>query len=245
MATTSMIGQAEVDFSSVPKLNKDMDKDAFLKLLVTQMQNQDPLSPTDDKEYMSQLAQFSSLEQLTNLNKGMTNMVASTNQGQLFSAVSYIGKHVSAPGDTIALGAVVDGEVRAASTVHYGTSESVVGGQINVMDTDGNIVYSEVLGPKTAGNYTFTWNGKDSNGNAAPAGYYGVAVGLENAEGKAVIAQTALEGKVTGVETLNGKHYLALEDGRLLDLTTVTFVSDKPPVASTDKDKTETETKTT
>ncbi len=231
MAITSLVGGAEADFTKGVNTNKNLDKNAFLTLLVTQMQNQDPLNPTEDKEFLAQLAQFTSLEQLTNLNTSMDKMVEVTNRGQLFSAVSYIGKYVSAPGNTVKLE-----DTGTASTVYYATDAPTTGGHINIFDTDGNIVYTEVLQPKTSGTYTFEWNGKDSDGNKMPAGYYGVSIGLEDSDGKSVLATTAIDGKVSGVESIEGEYYLTLDDGRVMQFSSVTFVSNdkikKDPVTT-------------
>ena len=73
--------------------NDVLGKDAFLKLLVTQLQNQDPLNPLDDKEFIAQLAQFSSLEQMTNISEGITSLTDKTAQQDMLSAVNYNQKH--------------------------------------------------------------------------------------------------------------------------------------------------------
>jgi flagellar basal-body rod modification protein FlgD len=73
------------------EIKKELDKDAFLQLLITQLANQDPTNPVEDREFIAQLAQFSSLEQMTNMTKQMEKM-ASTNQSL---AVSYIGRVVA------------------------------------------------------------------------------------------------------------------------------------------------------
>ncbi|ATP42362.1 flagellar hook assembly protein FlgD [Solibacillus sp. R5-41] len=74
--------------------NGELGKDAFLKILITQLQNQDPTSPMDDKEFIAQMAQFSSLEQMQNMTKAMENLLVSQNQTQLMSYSSFIGKEV-------------------------------------------------------------------------------------------------------------------------------------------------------
>ncbi|MEG0471268.1 MAG: flagellar hook assembly protein FlgD [Solibacillus sp.] len=74
--------------------NGDLGKDAFLKILITQLQNQDPTSPMDDKEFIAQMAQFSSLEQMQNMTKAMENLLVSQNQTQLMSYSSFIGKEI-------------------------------------------------------------------------------------------------------------------------------------------------------
>ncbi|MBD8035426.1 flagellar hook assembly protein FlgD [Solibacillus sp. A46] len=74
--------------------NGALGKDAFLKILITQLQNQDPTSPMDDKEFISQMAQFSSLEQMQNMTKAMENLLASQEQTQLMNYSTFVGKEV-------------------------------------------------------------------------------------------------------------------------------------------------------
>ncbi|AEP86617.1 flagellar hook assembly protein FlgD [Bacillus spizizenii] len=79
--------------STVKTSNSSLGKDEFLKILMTQVQNQDPLNPVDDKEFISQMATFSSLEQMMNMNKTMTQFVE--NQDPFTSYVDWLGKEVS------------------------------------------------------------------------------------------------------------------------------------------------------
>ncbi|MED0870777.1 flagellar hook assembly protein FlgD [Bacillus spizizenii] len=79
--------------STVTTSNSSLGKDEFLKILMTQVQNQDPLNPVDDKEFISQMATFSNLEQMMNMNKTMTQFVE--NQDPFTSYVDWLGKEVS------------------------------------------------------------------------------------------------------------------------------------------------------
>ncbi|WP_285394676.1 flagellar hook assembly protein FlgD [Lysinibacillus sp. fls2-241-R2A-57] len=74
--------------------NSELGKDAFLKLLITQLQHQDPTNPMDDREFISQMAQFSSLEQMQNMTKAMESMLASQQQTQMMNYTTFIGKEV-------------------------------------------------------------------------------------------------------------------------------------------------------
>lgn len=75
--------------------NSNLGKDDFLKILITQLQNQDPTSPMDDKEFIAQMAQFSSLEQMSNIATSMNNLTAITQQSQLIQFNSFVGKTVT------------------------------------------------------------------------------------------------------------------------------------------------------
>lgn len=137
-----------------------LDKDSFLLLLVTQFKYQDPLNPMDDKEFIAQMAQFSSLEQLMNLNTSMEGLTDATNNQQMINATSYIGKRVSVTGNTVGK---ADGVV--TSSFRYAPVDNVASGQILVRDSDGNVVYTKKLDPMSANvTYTFDWDGKKTDG---------------------------------------------------------------------------------
>lgn len=89
---SDLLGQAEAEKSKGRNVKQELDKDAFLTLLVTQLKNQDPTKPMDNTEFISQMAQFSSLEQMQNMNKALENQA---NFGALAQASSLIGKEVT------------------------------------------------------------------------------------------------------------------------------------------------------
>lgn len=74
--------------------NSSLGKDAFLKLLITQLQNQDPTNPMDDRDFIAQMAQFSSLEQMQNMTKTMESLLVSQQQTQLMNYTTFVGKEV-------------------------------------------------------------------------------------------------------------------------------------------------------
>ena len=90
---TKSLNQTNNEFNTALSKQKgsNLDKDSFMLLLVTQFKYQDPLNPMEDKEFISQMAQFSSLEQLMNLNTSMESLTTATNNEQMINATSYIG----------------------------------------------------------------------------------------------------------------------------------------------------------
>ena len=92
----SILTQTQNEFNQAVSNNStssdELGKEQFLQLLVTQLQNQDPLNPMEDQEFIAQMAQFSSLKQLMNLNTSMKGLTDATNNQQMFSATNYIGK---------------------------------------------------------------------------------------------------------------------------------------------------------
>ena len=205
---------------------KDLDKDAFLKILVAQLTYQDPLNPMDDKDFVAQLAQFSSLEQLTNISGSMETMIGQQAQSAIGDAVGLIGKEVSASGYTLAK------EGSSVSTLHYYCGADIESGFLNIYDQDNNLRYTEILGPKQGDTlHKFVWNGRDYNGDILPDGIYSVGIAGEDADGNPVYIQMEVTGKVEGVVTDNGKIYLVLEDGRYVDYNLVGEISQGRKIA--------------
>lgn len=201
-----------------------LDKDSFMLLLVTQFKYQDPLNPMEDKEFIAQLAQFSSLEQLMNLNDSMGLLTDATNNQQMLNATSYIGKTV------MAFGTSISKKGDAVTKYEYALEENAATGIINVYDSKTNEwVYSEDVGAQQAGKHSFEWNGKKTSGLDAPEGVYVVRMAFQNAKGVPIITDSQVEGVVEGVANENGTIFLKLEDGRVVSLANVRQVGAVKP----------------
>lgn len=216
MATSSIIGAAEREFGQKTEAKKTLGKDDFLQLLVTQLQNQDPLNPMDDKEFIAQLAQFSSLEHLGNISEGITTLQELSARQEMIGAAGYIGMEVRAKGDTIS-----KKENGSVSKVFFTLPADVLGGDINIIDSSNNIVRTELLGAAKAGQYEYQWDGKDASGADLPQGQYYVymrGVGVEN---ELVQITTEVSGTVSAVQSENNVQYLRLDDGRFVQFMNV------------------------
>ena len=227
--------------SNTPEHKSSLDQDAFLTILVAQLTHQDPLNPMEDTEMTSQLAQFSSLEQLTNINKGITALNDAKSQNDMFAAVSFIGKEVKAEGYKVSLS---EGN---ASTIYYGFGETVSKIMMNIYDSEGAIVRTVELGSKDAGTYQYTWDGKDENGELLPDGQYGVGILGEDVSGDYVMVQTEISGRVDAVVNENGTQYLRLSDGRFINFLNIKEIVDPEAGSVVDSAETneENETETT
>jgi flagellar basal-body rod modification protein FlgD len=179
--------------------NKDalMGKQDFLMLLVAQLQNQDPLNPSDPTEFTAQLAQFSSLEQLFSLNESMENLVTSNANADRFSTLNTIGKdaayHSSSfnfTGEPVEIGYQLDGE---ASEVTLSLQQNGV--------TIATIKGEEL----SSGSHYFTWDGVLQNGKAAPTGKYEITIQAKSLSEESVGVAPLLKSEVTGVD-LNGEY---------------------------------------
>lgn len=146
--------------------SKELGKNEFLNLLVAQLNNQDPLSPQDNGEFIAQLAQFSTVEGVDKLNTSMESMLSGYQSSQALQASSLVGRKVIVPTDK----AMVDtSETFKASMVLPAASSNVY---VNVYDGAGSVVNRINMGQQAAGNVSFMWDGKDSSGNLLPPGAY-------------------------------------------------------------------------
>lgn len=225
---TNAINQANTEFNQALAKQKGstMDKDSFMLLLVTQFKYQDPLNPMEDKEFIAQLAQFSSLEQMMNMNESMDALTTATNNQQMINATSYIGKLVSVTGNTI--GKTTDGATKevTVSTFRYAFGDNVVKGTLTVRDASGNTVYTEDLAGKQAGTtFEFNWSGLNGAGEVAPDGVYAVSLAAYNSKGEAVLADQVVDATVTGIVNQDGNVMLGMDGGQLLSLANVRQVT--------------------
>ncbi|HXT19074.1 MAG TPA: flagellar hook capping FlgD N-terminal domain-containing protein [Gemmatimonadaceae bacterium] len=175
-----------------------MDKNAFLKLLVAQMQNQDPMNPMDGTQMATQLAQFSSLEQLQNINETLTNQQTSSTSllgaVQATSAINTIGHTVMATGNGLQLGGT-DG----ATSVTADIAANGASATLHILDASGKEVGTRDLGAVSAGSQqTITLGSAADN---LPAGNYTYSIDVKAADGSAVSVQTYTTGRVTGVSS--------------------------------------------
>jgi len=214
--STSAVSSTGTSLTQAAGSSKQLGKQDFLNLLVKQLQYQDPLNPMDDKDFVAQLAQFSSLEQLTNISTGIDSLIKAQGRQEMMNAVGFIGKEVKATGDTLSKSGT------STSKLYYTLPGDAASVTINVMDANGNIVRSEPKGAQTAGEHSFAWDGKDYNGKKVDDGYYSVGITTARSDGKSMMVSTSVTGIVSGVTTdTNGQYVLSMTDGRLVPFTDI------------------------
>jgi flagellar basal-body rod modification protein FlgD len=206
--------------SAATTASSALDKDDFLELLVVQLQNQDPLNPLDDKEFIAQLAQFSSLEQMTNVASGIETLTETVARQESLSAASYIGKNVVADGKSITK---LDSGI---TPLYFTLKEAASTVSINVYDQNKNIVQTETLNSMQAGEYTFAWDGLNYNGKNADNGQYNVYFSAVGANGKAVFVDTQVAGKITGLSKDTDGVTFKLSDGRTVNFEDISMITD-------------------
>lgn len=170
-----------------------MNKDDFLKLFVTQLQNQDPMNPQDSSQFIAQLAQLTQVEQAYNTNSNLQDMLNQANNTTTLSAVSFIGKEVVAPGSQ------VDLQTGSPTLVNYRLSSAAQTVTFSIKDASGAAVKTLTLGRTAAGDGSIAWDGTDNNGRQLPAGTYSVAVTGGNVDGTTFAGTPLIKGKVDGV----------------------------------------------
>ena len=205
---------SEYTVNSSPTLGQD----EFLELLVTKLQNQDPLNPQEDEDFIAQLAQFSSLEQLENMNDSMQvgldwdYILSQTISNTM--ATSLIGCEVTADASQIYL--------NTAGTAKIGYTLDDVADQvkIEIYDADGDLVRTIKQDDLSAGSHSVEWDGLDDSGIQMTAGSYYINVTATDMEGNTSTVSSTAEGKVTGVVYVDGAAMLQV-DGYSIPLSQV------------------------
>jgi flagellar basal-body rod modification protein FlgD len=195
-------------------------------MLIAQLQHQDPLNPADSTEFTAQLAQFSSLEQLSNIHESLENMEqfqASLTHSQ---AVSYIGKEITAAGSGLHLR---DGQT---AVCHIELEANAAMTAVSIYDATGGFVNSFETGPLGPGRQSVMWDGTDFNGNQMPAGAYSFEIQAVDASNENIAFRPLMSAMVTGVSFKDKTAYLMteLQSVALDDVIDVLEVS--PPAAS-------------
>jgi flagellar basal-body rod modification protein FlgD len=189
-----------------------LGKDDFLKMMIAQLKHQDPLNPMDGTAFTAQLAQFSSLEQLQNINTQMTSFTQQQQALGNSQAVSFIGKQVLAKGNTVS----VDGN---PVTLGYNLAGDAASGQIQVYDPNGLLVDTLSIKNQKQGLNSVKWNCPSS-----AKGIYTFAVSALDKSGKAVSASTMTQGTVTGVNFHDSAAYLSV-GGREIGFSDIVSVT--------------------
>jgi flagellar basal-body rod modification protein FlgD len=188
---------------------KTLGKEEFLKLLITQLRYQDPLNPMEGTEFAAQLAQFSSVERLQNIEEGLSE---SLDANRLLSqsitnslAATMIGKDVRVAAGTFTYGGT------DAVKLGFTLTASAASSTVQVLDSAGTVVRTLANPGRDEGDNTFSWDGKDSLGNPVAAGTYTFKVSAVDADGKDLTAKSYLFGMIEGVRFRSDGTYFVID----------------------------------
>lgn len=192
-ATNSTTSGAQATASS-NRLSADLN--TFLRLLTTQLQNQDPTQPMDANQLTQQLVQFSTVEQQMNTNTTLQSLLSLQQAGQLGQAAALVGRRVTVESDRLPLqNGRADVNLPAAGTARAA--------RIEIRDTTGNLVRAQTVPLGTAAS-TWQWDGKDSRGQLRNDGSYRLTVTGQASDGGTTAISHTVTGEVTGATRVDG-----------------------------------------
>jgi flagellar basal-body rod modification protein FlgD len=219
------IGDASTGKAASAQSGLAGDFDNFLVLLTTQLQHQDPLSPTDTNEFTNQLVQFANVEQQILQNKNLENLIELQSQNQAVGALSFIGQTIEAAGTTNML---VNGE----ATFSYRLPETASSASIAIFDAAGELVFQDTAPPES-GLHDIVWDGSTLGGGTAEDGAYTFLVSAVDADDAQIEVTHGVVGKVTGVSFVDGSTILGIGDVGV-PLDRVTGILESQKAASTE-----------
>jgi flagellar basal-body rod modification protein FlgD len=181
------------------------DYNSFLTLLTAQLKFQDPLSPLDATQFVSQLSQFSQVEQAIVSNQKLDTIIKSMGASSMMADVGLIGHKVELAGGAVELR---DGN----ASLTYSLADNAAQAGVVIRDANGAIVRSMAV-DNGAGEHELTWDGTDNSGNDLPDGTYTFTFGAADADGKPVTSASYVTATVARVETTTDGTELVLSNG--------------------------------
>jgi flagellar basal-body rod modification protein FlgD len=183
--------------SSTGQTSGAAPKDEFLRLLVAQLQHQDPLAPQDSATFVAQLAQFATLEQSAETNQRLGSLESAFSSAERSSYTNLVGKTVTARTDRVKIPA-------EASTLSAHISAPASDVEVVILDSNGNEVKKMALGARGEGDIDIAWDGTNDAGAKVADGEYRVEVRAKGSSGQDVEAWSQLKGVISALEFVNG-----------------------------------------
>lgn len=180
------------NYTSTASANNTLGEEDFLTLLVAQLENQDPLDPQDNTEFIAQLAQFSSLEAQINTNEKLDKLLAAQSSSEQTAAFSLLGQQVIVASDSLYL---------QGDSVELGFSldQAADSGSLNILDEEGKTVASFTLDELQEGYNFVNWDGTGSSGKQLSRGVYSMEIEINDGAGGAVETQPLIKVRVDEV----------------------------------------------
>lgn len=190
------------------KTHNKLGKDGFLKLLSHQLQNQDPMKPMDQKQFAADIAQFSQVEQMANMNQKLEALGGNIPAETKFHGASFLGKEVLTQGTSVQY----DGE--GAASLPFQLPEEAKELRIRIFDSANQLVAEIEKQGMSSGSHTLSWDGLMNDGTRAVADEYRFEVDGWNEKFEEFKGKTRASGIVSGVSFENGETVLSLNNGQ-------------------------------
>ncbi|NUM87592.1 MAG: hypothetical protein HUU37_00170 [Bdellovibrionales bacterium] len=203
------IGEGFTENKIAPKKRNEMGKDDFLKLMSAQLKNQDPMNPLKNEQMAAQLAQFSALEQMMNVNQNLEKMQQSQKPQDNVLAASLIGKSI------VTDSAKFNYDRQTEPLVKYDLPADAKSVTVSIVNQKGEIVREYDLGAQKAGKNSVRWDGKNTKGGANDKGEYSFRVNATDDKDQPIKVATSTAGLVTGVVFEQGKPYLLVGETKV------------------------------
>ena len=200
--------------------SSSLGKDQFLQLLVAQLANQDPTQPQDTSAFVSQLAQFSALEQQQNTVNSLNSLLMGQATANQTSAATFIGKDVTFNGGAVHF----DGTNPATAISSLASAADKV--DVSITDGSGRVVRTLQLGAQKAGDVAISWDGRDDRGNLVPPSDYTFQPAATDAKGNPIQISVSTAGTVTGVAFQGGVPVLKV-GGDFIKMSDVTSINER------------------
>jgi flagellar basal-body rod modification protein FlgD len=192
-SATSAAASSAASTSSSSSASMGMSSTDFLNLLVSELQNQDPLNATSTTDFINQLTSYANFTEQQSTNASMTSLAGSFSSLVTLNSVNYIGHTVEAKTGTAQLS-------NGSATFGYSLSSAASNVAISIQDSSGNTVWTGT-GTGNAGSNSFTWNGQSSDGTQLKdGGQYTIQVTATDAAGNSLLNYTTMTGVVTGID---------------------------------------------
>lgn len=197
VAATTSTTTTTASTASSSSVTSAISSQQFLSLLVTELQNQNPLDPTNSTDFINQLTSYANFDQQQTLNSNMSTLVSSLNSLLTLNSSNYIGQTVTAKTDT---GTLKDGQISFGYSLKSAASDVT----LSVKDSSGNTVWTG-SGTTTSGTNSFIWDGTTTDGTQlTDGGQYTLNVSATDSTGQSVYGYTTVTGKVTSIDNSSG-----------------------------------------
>lgn len=220
-----------VQQSAADTQGAELGKDAFLKLMLTQLQHQDPLDPMDNDQFISQLAQLTQVEEMQNTNAHLEEMLLSMASLNNATMVNLIGQEVKAVHDGFHY------EGTGEEALRFELESPATSATVTIYDEDGQLVATKTLGSVETGMQTFSWDGTTVDGRQAEAGNYTFKVTAVDGDGEQIAVNQYLIGTVDELDFSTGIA-VPIVDDQILSISQIVSLVTPEQASESDPDET-------